>query len=54
MFGNPYYREQMRGVAVPHQNYVNVCGVDLVRDGQGRFKVLDDNARTPSGVSYVV
>jgi uncharacterized circularly permuted ATP-grasp superfamily protein len=54
VFGNPYYREQMRGVAVPHQNYVNVCGVDLVRDGQGRFKVLEDNARTPSGVSYVV
>lgn len=54
VFGNAYYREQMRGVAVPHGNYVNVCGVDLVRDHQGKFKVLEDNARTPSGVSYVV
>jgi uncharacterized circularly permuted ATP-grasp superfamily protein len=54
VFGNAYYQEQMRGVAVPHGNYVNVCGVDLVRDHQGKFKVLEDNARTPSGVSYVV
>lgn len=54
IFGNEYYREQMRGVAVPHGAYVNICGVDLVRDHQGRFKVLEDNARTPSGVSYVV
>jgi len=52
--GNAYYREQMRDVAVAHGSYVNVCGVDLVRDRFGRFKVLEDNARTPSGVSYVV
>ncbi len=54
IYGNAYYREQMRGVAVPHGAYVNVCGVDLVRDHLGQFKVLEDNARTPSGVSYVV
>ena len=33
---------------------VNICGVDLVRDGEGDFCVLEDNARTPSGVSYVI
>lgn len=54
IYGNAYYREQMRGVSVPHGSYVNVCGVDLVRDHLGQFKVLEDNARTPSGVSYVV
>jgi len=54
VYGNAYYREQMRGVSVPHGSYVNVCGVDLVRDNLGRFMVLEDNARTPSGVSYVV
>lgn len=54
VYGNAYYREQMRGVSVPHGSYVNVCGVDLVRDHLGQFMVLEDNARTPSGVSYVV
>ena len=33
---------------------VHVSGIDLVRDGEGRFCVLEDNLRTPSGVSYVV
>ena len=44
----------MRGLKVPFGNYVNICGVDIVRGGDGRFYVLEDNARTPSGVSYVV
>ncbi len=34
--------------------YVHVCGTDIVRDETGRFMVLEDNARTPSGVAYVV
>jgi uncharacterized circularly permuted ATP-grasp superfamily protein len=51
---NANYREEMRGFDVPHGNYVNICGIDLVRDGDGTFRVLEDNARTPSGVSYVV
>ena len=33
---------------------MHICGTDLVRDEQGRFLVLEDNARTPSGVSYVI
>jgi len=39
---------------VPHKAYVNICGTDIIRDEQGVFRVLEDNARTPSGVSYVI
>ena len=52
--GNPNFRRQMTGHTVPYDAYVNVCGTDIVRDEQGVFRVLEDNARTPSGVSYVV
>lgn len=52
--GNKYFRPQMQNVDLPHGTYVNVCGTDLVRDDKGIFHVLEDNARTPSGVSYVV
>lgn len=54
VLGNKNYRKQMVGLDVPGGTYVHVCGVDLVRDGEGNFCVLEDNARTPSGVSYVV
>ena len=43
-FGNPHIG----------QKYIHVAGTDIVRDGMGRFLVLEDNSRTPSGVSYVV
>ena len=51
---NPNFRPEMKGLDLPHDTYVSICGIDLVRDGQGVFRVLEDNARTPSGVSYVV
>ncbi len=54
VLGNANFRPQMQGLKVPFGNYVNICGVDIVRGGDGRFHVLEDNARTPSGVSYVV
>jgi len=54
VLGNSNYRPEMQGVDLAHGTYVAVCGIDLVRDGQGVFRVLEDNARTPSGVSYVV
>jgi uncharacterized circularly permuted ATP-grasp superfamily protein len=54
ILGNRNYRPEMRGIDLPHQAYVNICGTDIVRDEHGRFLVLEDNARTPSGVSYVV
>lgn len=48
------YLEKMKGITPPHGTYVHVCGVDLVRGPDGRFLVLEDNARSPSGVSYVL
>jgi len=54
ILGNRNYRPLMRGIDLPHKTYVNICGTDIVRDERGTFLVLEDNARTPSGVSYVV
>jgi uncharacterized circularly permuted ATP-grasp superfamily protein len=54
ILGNRNYRELMRGIDLPHKTYANICGTDIVRDEVGAFLVLEDNARTPSGVSYVV
>jgi uncharacterized circularly permuted ATP-grasp superfamily protein len=54
ILGNPNFRPEMRGVAVRHKAYVNICGTDIIRDGDGTLRVLEDNARTPSGVSYVI
>ena len=51
---NANYRKEMIGFDPPGGTYVHIAGVDLVRDDQGNFCVLEDNARTPSGVSYVV
>jgi uncharacterized circularly permuted ATP-grasp superfamily protein len=51
---NSNYRPEMLEHDLPFGTYVNICGIDLVRDGRGVFRVLEDNARTPSGVSYVV
>lgn len=51
---NKHYRPEMEGFSPPKGTYVHICGTDLVRDQQGRFRVLEDNARTPSGVSYVI
>ena len=48
------YRREFRGVDVPLGVYTHVVGSDLVRDRTGAFYVLEDNLRTPSGVSYVV
>ena len=52
--GNPNFCPQMCGVDVPHGTYVHINGTDLVRGDDGHFVVLEDNARCPSGVSYVV
>lgn len=54
VLGNANYRPEMVDLNVPHGTYVHVCGTDIVRDDAGQFLVLEDNARTPSGVSYVV
>jgi uncharacterized circularly permuted ATP-grasp superfamily protein len=49
-----HYRREMRGVNVPRGVYVAVTGTDLVRLPDGRFAVLEDNLRVPSGVSYML
>lgn len=54
VYGNANYRKEMREYEPPGGTYVHIAGVDLIRGGDGRFFVLEDNARTPSGVSYVV
>jgi uncharacterized circularly permuted ATP-grasp superfamily protein len=52
--GNQNYRAEMCGYDPPCNTYVHIAGIDLIRDGSGEFRVLEDNARTPSGVSYVL
>ena len=42
------------GLQVPRDIYIHVSGIDLIRDADGSFLVLEDNCRTPSGVSYVL
>jgi uncharacterized circularly permuted ATP-grasp superfamily protein len=49
-----HYRREMRGLRVPRDVYTTVVGTDLVRVGDGRFLVLEDNLRVPSGVSYML
>jgi uncharacterized circularly permuted ATP-grasp superfamily protein len=51
---NPAYRPEMAGVEVPHGVYVHIGGIDVVRVDDENFYVLEDNARTPSGVSYML
>jgi uncharacterized circularly permuted ATP-grasp superfamily protein len=48
------FRREAFGIAVPHAARCLVAGVDLVRDGDGVYRVLEDNLRNPSGVSYVL
>lgn len=52
--GNHNFRPQMIGLDVPFNTYIHIMGTDLVRDRHGTFRVLEDNGRVPSGVSYVV
>jgi len=54
VYGNSNYRPEMEGFPVRFGTYVHICGIDIVRDHEGKYCVLEDNARTPSGVSYVV
>jgi uncharacterized circularly permuted ATP-grasp superfamily protein len=54
VFRNPAFRPEMSGQVVPHDIYVHVAGIDIVRVDAETFYVLEDNARTPSGVSYML
>jgi uncharacterized circularly permuted ATP-grasp superfamily protein len=48
------YQVAMIGVDLPNHVYCHISGVDIVRDGDGEYYVLEDNLRTPSGVSYML
>jgi uncharacterized circularly permuted ATP-grasp superfamily protein len=49
-----HFRPEFMHFDVPRNIYVHICGTDLVRDKDGTYLVLEDNARCPSGVSYVI
>lgn len=49
-----HYRPEFKGIRVPHDIYIHICGTDLVRDDAGTYFVLEDNGRCPSGASYVL
>lgn len=48
------YRPEMFNVDVPRGIYAHIAGIDIVRTGEDQFYVLEDNLRTPSGVSYML
>ena len=52
--GNKLFRPEMRGFNVPGDVYVHVAGIDIVKTDTKQFYVLEDNLRTPSGVSYML
>ena len=54
VFGATGYRRECVGLQVPRDVYIHVSGIDLIRDADGSYLVLEDNGRTPSGVSYVL
>ncbi|CAM4468553.1 hypothetical protein MB901379_03313 [Mycobacterium basiliense] len=48
-----FHREAV-GIVPPNGVRIHVAGIDLIRDDRGDFRVLEDNLRSPSGVSYVI
>src|SRR5450432_3330106 len=49
-----HFRPEFMHFDVPRNTYIHICGTDLIRDREGNYLVLEDNARCPSGVSYVL
>ena len=54
VMGAAHFRREFMGADPPGGVYVHICGTDLIRDTDGKFYVLEDNLRTPSGVSYML
>ena len=54
VLGNSLYRPEMCGIDLPNRVYAHIAGIDLVRVAENDFYVLEDNLRTPSGVSYML
>ena len=51
---NSNFLREMKNLQVPQDIYTHISGVDLIRNNDGKFYVLEDNLRTPSGVSYML
>lgn len=54
VYSCPHFLREMIGVKLPHDLYVHIAGIDLIRGEDGDFYILEDNLRTPSGVSYMI
>jgi uncharacterized circularly permuted ATP-grasp superfamily protein len=54
IYSCPHYLREMKGIQVQHDIYVHISGIDLIRNADGSFYILEDNLRTPSGVSYML
>ncbi|MBI3883514.1 MAG: circularly permuted type 2 ATP-grasp protein, partial [Sphingobacteriales bacterium] len=54
IYNCPHYLREMHNFPVPHDIYVHISGIDLIRNNDGSFYILEDNLRTPSGVSYML
>ncbi len=54
IYSCPHFIREMHQLSVPKDIYVHIAGIDLIRDNDGTFYVLEDNLRTPSGVSYML
>jgi uncharacterized circularly permuted ATP-grasp superfamily protein len=54
VFGASDFRREMIGINVPRNVYAHIIGTDLIRDNEGNYFVLEDNLRSPSGVSYML
>jgi len=54
IYSCPHFLREMYQLQVPHDIYIHISGIDLIRDHDGTFYVLEDNLRTPSGVSYML
>src|SRR4051812_5538698 len=54
VLSSPHFIREAAGIEPANGVRVHVAGIDLVRDDEGRYRVLEDNLRTPSGISYVI
>ena len=54
IMSNVNFLEEMNGLQVPYNVYNHISGIDLIRDNDDEFYVLEDNLRTPSGLSYML
>jgi uncharacterized circularly permuted ATP-grasp superfamily protein len=54
IYQGDHFRHEIIDLDPPHDIYTHIAGIDLIRDDDGRYLILEDNLRTPSGVSYMI